>query len=262
MKNKYFSLIKNEENNSADINIFGDITSWDWEELGEMSAHTLSKQLEEIGDVDTINVHISSYGGEVKEGLAIYNALKNHKAKIKTYCDGFACSIASVIFMAGDERIMSKSSALMIHNAWTFVSGNANDLRKEADDLEKITKLSIEAYMEHINVSEKELKNMLDNETWLLYDECLEMGFATSVTGENKDDNPSQSAKHSVLQMIKKYKSEKKDEEVTIVTTSIDETVVSNVENENINDKENEDNATERVVAFFSALENAMKGEK
>lgn len=64
--------------------------------------------------------------------------------------------------------------------------------------------------MEHINVSEKELKNMLDNETWLLYDECLEMGFATSVTGENKDDNPSQSAKHSVLQMIKKYKSEKK----------------------------------------------------
>lgn len=66
MKNKYFSLIKNEENNSADINIFGDITSWDWEELGEMSAHTLSKQLEEIGDVDTINVHISSYGGEVK----------------------------------------------------------------------------------------------------------------------------------------------------------------------------------------------------
>ena len=154
MKNKYFSLVKSEDTKEAEIYIFGDITSWDWEELGEISAHTLSKQLEELTDIDTINVHISSYGGEVKEGLAIYNALKNHKAKIKTYCDGFACSIASVIFMAGDERIMSKSSLLMIHNAWIYATGNANELRKQADDLEKITQASINAYMEYLNIKD------------------------------------------------------------------------------------------------------------
>lgn len=269
MKKRYFSLVTNEENKSADINIFGDITSWDWEEFGEISAHTLSKQLEELDDVDVINVHISSYGGEVKEGLAIYNALKNHKAKIRTFCDGFACSIASVIFMAGDERIMSKSSALMIHNAWMFVEGNANELRKQADDLDKITKLSIEAYMEHINISEEELKQMLDKETWLLYDECLEMGFATSVTGDDKNENVTQSAKKSILKLIQKFKEEDNSdletednnnlEDEDLDNDSDEEDLDNNLEDEDLEKNNNEDEATERVVAFFSALTNALK---
>ena len=119
-------------------------------------------------DVDVINVHINSYGGVVSEGLAIYNTLKNHKAKIRTIVDGFACSAASVVFMAGDERIMNDASLLMIHNAWTRVSGNAAELRKQADDLEKITQASIEAYMSRVNITEDELKALLDAETWLL----------------------------------------------------------------------------------------------
>jgi ATP-dependent Clp protease protease subunit len=122
MKRDYFSLVKNE--NEATINIYGDIASWAWEELGEMSSNILSKQLESLGDVSKINVYINSYGGEVAEGLAIYNALRRHNAKVITYCDGFACSIASVIFMAGDERVMNEASLLMIHNAWTNASGN------------------------------------------------------------------------------------------------------------------------------------------
>ena len=112
MNKKYYSLV--QENNEATINIYGDITSWEWYP-GDVSSYTLSKHLETI-EADTINVYINSYGGEVAEGLAIYNSLKRHKAKVKTYCDGFACSIASVIFMAGDERIMSTASLLMIHN--------------------------------------------------------------------------------------------------------------------------------------------------
>lgn len=271
MSKKYFSLVRNEESKSADINIFGDITSWDIEEFGEMSAHTLSKQLEELNDVDTINVHISSYGGEVKEGLAIYNALKNHKAKIKTYCDGFACSIASVIFMAGDERIMSKSSALMIHNAWMFASGNANDLRKQADDLDKITKLSIEAYLEHVNISEEELKQMLDEETWLLYDECLDYGFATSVIGEEKTENITQSAKSTILKMIKQLKEQKDNKKDNVDDENHEETeedsddveddedINTEVEDEeNNSNKENKDKANERLVAFFSPLMRAL----
>ncbi len=268
MNNKhYFSLVKNEETNEADINIFGDITSWDWEEFGEISAHTLSKQLEELGDVNTINVHISSYGGEVKEGLAIYNALKNHKAKIRTYCDGFACSIASVIFMAGDERIMSKSSLLMIHNAWVYASGNANELRKQAEDLDKITQASINAYMEHVSISEEELKNLLDAESWLTYDECLDMGFATSVTSESSNDKASQSVKASIIKLI--LQSQKENKNGNDINTNNSNADVDDEENstdeednqddENQDDDENnedkeENQATERVIKFFSAM--------
>ena len=102
------------------------------------------------------------------EGLAIYNALKRHKAKVTTYVDGFACSIASVIFAAGDERIMSDTSLLMIHNAWTWASGNANELRKQAEDLEKITQASINAYMQIVNIEEDELKEMMDKKLGLM----------------------------------------------------------------------------------------------
>lgn len=265
INNRYFSLIKNEETNEADINIFGDITSWDWEEFGEMSAHTLSKQLEELGDVNTINVHISSYGGEVKEGLAIYNALKNHKAKIRTYCDGFACSIASVIFMAGDERIMSKASLLMIHNAWIYAAGNASELRKQAEDLDKITQASINAYMEHINISEEELKALLDAESWLTYDECLDMGFATSVTSESGADKASQSVKQSIIKLILQSKKEdveevddNNDDDEENIDINTDDNSESDNDEENLENNEEEENdeekANARVIAFLNAM--------
>ena len=198
---KYYSLIKNKKKQEADLTIFGDITSWPWNEA-DVSSFNLSKQLQQLTDVKTINVHINSYGGEVAEGLAIYNSLKNHSAKVKTYCDGFACSIASVIFMAGDERIMSNASLLMIHNAWSYVMGNANELRKQADDLDKITQASINAYMNHVSISEKELKELLDNETWLDCNEALTKGFATKITENADSDKASQNVKQSLIKMI------------------------------------------------------------
>lgn len=202
---KYYSLAT--ENNEANINIYGDITSWEWFE-SDVSSYTLSKELEGL-DVDTINVYINSYGGEVAEGLAIYNALKRHKAKIKTFCDGFAASIASVIFMAGDERIMSNASLLFIHNAWTYADGNAKELRKIADDLDTITQASINAYMEHVNITEEELKEMLDNETWISPQDALEMGFATAIVNDNTSKNPNQSIKKKLMQQLVKAQKKK-----------------------------------------------------
>ena len=149
MSKKYYQLAQTEQ--TADLTIYGDITSWRWME-SDVSAYSLSQELDAL-DVDTINVYINSYGGEVAEGLAIYNALRRHKAKIRTVCDGFACSAASVIFMAGDERIMNAASLLMIHNAWSYASGNAEALRKQAEDLDTITQGSINAYMAHVNIS-------------------------------------------------------------------------------------------------------------
>lgn len=212
---KYYSLVKNKKKQEADLTIFGDITAYPWNE-SDVSNYNLSKQLQELSDVKTINVHINSYGGEVAEGLAIYNSLKNHKAKVKTYCDGFACSIASVIFMAGDERIMSNASLLMIHNAWSFVMGNANELRKQADDLDKITQASVNAYMNHVSISEKELKELLDNETWLDGNEALEKGFATKITESSDSDKASQSVKQSLIKMILANQEETKTEDVEV----------------------------------------------
>ena len=211
---KYYNL--ETEGTKAALYIYGDITSWPWLE-SDVSSYNLSKQLEQLGDVDEIDVYINSYGGEVAEGLAIYNALKRHKAKVTTWCDGFACSIASVIFMAGDTRIMSNASLLMIHNAWTQVSGNANELRKQADDLDTITQASINAYMEKVNISEEELKELLDEEKWLSPQEALGKGFATMISGIDTSQKPSQSAMMYIMEKVQQEKvppSEPKKEKV------------------------------------------------
>ncbi len=134
--------------------------------------------------------------------MAIYNSLRRHKAKIKTFCDGFAASIASVIFMAGDERIMSIASLLFVHNAWTYTAGNANELRKQADDLETITQASINAYMNHVSITEEELKELLDKESWISPQDALEMGFATSVINDNNSKNPNQSVRKKVIEFM------------------------------------------------------------
>lgn len=267
-KNMFYSLTSNE--NEATINIYGDICSWAWEELGEMSAVNLSKKLEEIGDVSRINVYINSYGGEVAEGLAIYNALKRHKAEIVTYCDGFACSIASVIFMAGDVRIMNDASLLMIHNAWTYAQGNSQELRKQADDLEKITQASVEAYKEHATISEKEIKKLMDNETWLLPEEALEYGFATAIGVGDETENACQCAKVSLINLVRQKKAEQADDDNTDDDTdgetpdTTDDTTGNDTTDDTDDDTDDdtmddeketkEKNAAEKWSGFFNAL--------
>ena len=134
------------------------------------------------------------------EGLSDLNQLRRHKAKVKTYCDGFACSAASVVFMAGDERIMSNASLLMIHNAWCYTAGDPNQLRKDAEDLEKITEASINAYMSRLNITEEKLKEMMDAKPDYS-GRCLEMGFATSIV-DGVSKNASQSVKKQLMSMI------------------------------------------------------------
>lgn len=244
MNKKYFSLEKSKQ--TATINIYGDITSWAWEELGEMSAVNLSKQLEAMGDVTQIDVYINSYGGEVAEGLAIYNALKRHKAKVTTYCDGFACSIASVIFMAGDERVMNEASLLMIHNAWTWAQGDSKALRKQADDLEKITQASVEAYKAHSNLKEEEIKELMDAETWILPEEALSYGFATSVLAE-KTNNASQNARKKLFSIVMAAQddAENTDEDEDESVNDEDENI--DTDDSNGSDDEETENAEEET---------------
>lgn len=267
MKKNYYSMTQSGD--IATINIYGDICSWAWEELGEMSAVNLSKKLDEIGEVSQINVYINSYGGEVAEGLAIYNALKRHKAKVKTYCDGFACSIASVIFMAGDERVMNESSLLMIHNAWMRTSGNAEELRKQADDLDKITQASVIAYMSHSSLSEEDIKSLMDNETWILPEEAAEWGFATSIE-KTTNANASQNAKVCLFDIVKKHREGLNDNEQGNPKGQGGEGVKGQKNPDNtdpqppsndggnpkITDDDKGKEAAQKLVGFFSTLSN------
>lgn len=209
MSKKYYSLATNNGDRTADLYIFGDITdAWNtgidevigWD-VGEVSGLSIAKDLQAL-HVDQINVHINSLGGYTAEGLAIRSILKSHPAKIVAYCDGFACSAASLIFMAGDERIMSAASALMIHNAWVEAQGNAAQLRQQADVLDRISKAAGNAYMEHVAISREKLDALLDGEnhegTWILPEEAVSMGFATSIA----DAEDSSVANQSVAKQI------------------------------------------------------------
>jgi ATP-dependent Clp endopeptidase proteolytic subunit ClpP len=189
------------EDRSADIYIFGDIVSWPWLE-SDVSSYGIASEIAGL-DVDTITVHINSYGGEVAEGLAIHNSLKSHKAKIITVCDGFACSAASIVFMAGDERIMNNASLLMIHNVWTYAAGDAADLRKAAEDIEKMSAVMASVYAAAgVTISDDELSKLLDAETWLSPQEALEYGFAGAIIGSGVSAKAAASARVSAYKAL------------------------------------------------------------
>ena len=203
---RYYSLVENSETDSADLYIFGDITSFGqwWEGDPDRSAYDIVKELKAV-EAGNINVHINSYGGDVSEGLAIYNTLRSSGKNVTTICDGFACSAASVVFMAGETRIMSPASLLMIHNAWTVAVGNSDELRKQANDLETITQASVEAYKMVATISEEEIKELMDNETWILPEDAKEYGFATEISEEDDADQPRQSAFRLIMDKLTQY---------------------------------------------------------
>lgn len=184
---KYLTIKQQAGNNEADLFIDGEIVSDEWYE-GDTSAAGFRDSLKQLGDVETINLHINSPGGSVFEGIAIYNMLKNNPAQINVYVDALAASIASVIAMSGDNIFMPSNSMLMIHNPWTVAMGNANDLRKQADDLDRIGELSVTTYLDKSGgkLDADTLHQLMDDETWLTAQEAVDYGLATEVIDSNQ----------------------------------------------------------------------------
>ncbi|WP_439197241.1 head maturation protease, ClpP-related [Bacillus velezensis] len=186
--NKYWSM-KASGDSSADVFIFGEVVTsgYEWDDI-DTSATSFKKDLDALGDLSTINLHLNSPGGSVFDGVAISSMLKQHKATVNVYIDGIAASIASVIAMAGDTIFMPSNSMMMVHNPLTLVWGNAQEMRKQADVLDKISESMKLSYLERAGdkLDKETLDNLMDNETWLSAHEAVSYGLADEVIASNQ----------------------------------------------------------------------------
>jgi ATP-dependent protease ClpP protease subunit len=182
-KNKWFDMSRpqnaeGESSTEAEISIYDQIGGWG------VTANDFIDQLKELGDVETINLRIASGGGSIVEGNTIFNALQRHSAKVVTHIDSLAASMASVIAMAGDEIRMAENALLMIHNPWTMSMGGAEQLRKDADLLDKM-EANIRTSYARSNLSAEELDAAMEAETYYTAAEALELGFIDAIDGAN-----------------------------------------------------------------------------
>lgn len=167
--------IVNQTELSADLNILGDIVSDEWGKWSDDDTcpKDISEFLKNLDNVQEINLHINSGGGSVFAGIAIYNMLKRHSAKITTYIDGIAASIASVIACAGDKIIIPANGTFMVHkpsNGYLLESMNADQLRKDADTLDICQKAIVQTYMSKAKerITEEQVNDLVNQETWLV----------------------------------------------------------------------------------------------
>lgn len=168
-----------------DVSEYGEF-NWDtWQyDASETSAKYFAAKLGEIPDGQTIELHINSDGGSVKEGVAIYNLLRqkqNHKVGI---VDGVAHSVAFLILQACDERKMCLGTTALVHNMWMYCCGNATQLRKYADDLDDMMESNRQVFLARSSISEGELVRIMEQETYLTPNKALEYGLIDEICNQ------------------------------------------------------------------------------
>ena len=184
-----------ETPSSLDIYIYGDIEGdsydfWSCKPIkSETSANHFKEELAKYPNATQINLYVNSCGGYVYEAMSIRNQLKRHQAHITAYVDGVAASAASFILTGCDTVKMYSNTMQMVHNMLSCCYGNSTELRKEADDLDKMMEGNKQAYLEKSNgkLTLEKLTELLDNETWLTAQECLEYGLCDEIIEENVD---------------------------------------------------------------------------
>ena len=154
-----------------------------YDEIGAFGipAKTFLDELKALGPVAELTLRINSPGGSVFDGVAIYNALKRHQARVTVWVDGIAASIASMIAMAGDEVVMPENAMLVLHDPSGLVAGTAADMRATADALDKMTAAMIAAYRDKSGAGDTEIAGLMTAETWLSAEEAVELGLADRV---------------------------------------------------------------------------------
>ena len=180
---KFWNVMKNDEEKSAELILYGSIGSdeyWD-----DISDKAFKQDIENLGDVENITLHINSPGGSVFSAVAIANTLKNHKAKITANIDGLAASAATIITSACDTVRMPKNALFMVHNPITFAYGNNQDMQKTLEMLNKVKNSIIETYLNKAKTDKETLSELMDNETWMSAEEAKEYGFVDEILNES-----------------------------------------------------------------------------
>jgi ATP-dependent Clp protease, protease subunit len=180
---QWYSMKKEE--GGAEIVIYDEIgkSFWDGDTI---TAKKFLEDLSALGDVDSITLRINSPGGDVFDGVAIHNALKNHGAKITAHIDGIAASIASYIAMAASKIVMPSNAFMLIHGASGFVFGNADDMRSTADDLDRIDKSITATYVTRSKSTAAKIKAIMKEDRLMDAAEAKSLGLADEVTSEKK----------------------------------------------------------------------------
>lgn len=171
-------------NDTAEIMVYGDISDY-W---GEVSSSEFKRELDRLGNINNLSIRINSNGGSVTSGWAIYNVLKQHRAFKTIYVDGIAASMGAFIAMAGDEILMSNAGLLMIHKPWGIAMGEAEELRQEADTLDKMFNIAVKIHAERTGTSEDDVRDMMTKTTYLNAEEALELGFIDEIIEYDGED--------------------------------------------------------------------------
>jgi ATP-dependent Clp endopeptidase proteolytic subunit ClpP len=165
------------KNEIAEIEIFDEIDPF-W----GIGAKEFKARLDEVAGSKSIKLMLNTPGGSVFEGMAIYNMLSAHRAKLDIEVMGLAASIGSIIALAGRSLTMAEGSYFMIHNPLTVMVGDAEELRKTAGLLDKMKNDFINIYAEHTGMDRDEISDLMDDETWLTAAEAVEAGFASGLS--------------------------------------------------------------------------------
>mgnify|MGYP001039743871 CR=1 FL=1 len=161
--------------NIGELRIEGEIGAWG------ITAKQFAKDLKALGDVSQINMYVNSPGGEVFEGIAIYNMLKHHPANIDGTVGALAASMGSVILMAANTVNIPENAAIMIHKPWGIQGGDAEDMRRYAELLDQVEVSLVQAYVAKTGRTAEEIHALLDAETWMFGSEAVEAGFADKI---------------------------------------------------------------------------------
>lgn len=141
------------------------------------------------GVTGALDVHINSGGGDIFEGVAIHNALKNHQGDVTVHIDGVAASAASFIAMAGDRIVMEANATMMIHDAWTVVVGNAAEMREAADLLDLLSDTIAEMYAKKTGDTTESWRTKMQGEVWYSADQAVAAGLADEKVSDAKASN-------------------------------------------------------------------------
>lgn len=177
-----YEIVRAEAGNEATVYLYDVIVATDEEAAwwGGVSAQAFVKEIRAL-EADVIHLRINSPGGDVFAARAMEQALREHKAKVITHIDGYAASAASYLALAGDEVEIAAGGFFMIHKAWTYAYGNADDLTTTAQLLEKIDDSLVATYAAETGQDADQLREWMRAETWLNSDEAVQYGFADRV---------------------------------------------------------------------------------